>query len=143
MHWFKFDEFFSEVKRVAKPNATFAAWCYSLTRITPEIDRVIADYHFNTLKDYWDDERSYVDERYTTIPFPFTKIAAPEFGITYRWTLAELKGYLNTWSALQKLVADRHYNPLDDLVKQIGTMWKGEAMDIHFPIYLLMTHIEK
>ena len=29
LHWFRFDEFYKEVKRVTKPGGVFAGWIYS------------------------------------------------------------------------------------------------------------------
>ncbi|HEX2996129.1 MAG TPA: class I SAM-dependent methyltransferase, partial [Anaerolineales bacterium] len=41
IHWFNFDEFYREVKRVLKPGGILAAWTYNLAQISPEIDRLI------------------------------------------------------------------------------------------------------
>jgi ubiquinone/menaquinone biosynthesis C-methylase UbiE len=143
LHWFQFDDFYREVKRVAKPDALFAAWTYSLLRISKEIDPLIETHHFNTLGKYWDAERKYVDQEYRNIPFPFTKIDTPVFSIEYEWTTEELKGYLNTWSGLQKFIAVNQYNPVDGLIIHIKSLWKQEKMKIHFPLHLLMGRIEK
>src|SRR5574339_1232447 len=45
IHWFNFDEFYREVKRVLEPNGVLAAWTYSLTEISPEIDPLIHKYY--------------------------------------------------------------------------------------------------
>ena len=143
LHWFRFDDFYKEIKRVAKPAAVFAAWTYSLLRISKEIDMRIEDHHFNTLENYWDAERKYVDEEYRNIPFPFTKINTPFFSIEYEWTTEELEGYLNTWSGLQKFIAANQYNPVDELMIRIKSFWEQEKMKISFPIHLLMGRVEK
>lgn len=143
LHWFRFNDFYKEVTRVAKANSVFAGWAYSLLRISKEIDPLIEDYHYNTLGNYWDEERKYVDEEYRTIPFPFNKMNTPEFIITYEWTLAELEGYFNTWSALQKFISARQYNPVEKLITHIKTSWKEEKMRVNFPIHLLIGRIEK
>lgn len=143
LHWFRFDDFYTEVTRVAKPNSFFAGWTYSLLHITKEIDELISDYHFNTLGNYWDAERKYVDEEYKNIPFPFARISTPDFAIEYEWTIEELEGYFNTWSALQKFIAANQYNPVDELIRCIKPLWKQEKMKIHFPVHLLMGRIEK
>jgi len=142
LHWFRFDDFYSELKRVAKPNAVFAAWTYSLLRISNEIDSLIGEHHFNILGNYWDAERKYVDEEYRNIPFPFTKINTPFFSIEYEWTTEELEGYLNTWSGLQKFIAANQYNPVDELMIRIKPFWKQEKMQIRFPVHLLIGRIE-
>lgn len=143
LHWFRFDAFYLEVKRVAKANSVFAGWTYSLLRISKEIDALIEDHHNNTLGNYWDEERKYVNEEYRTIPFPFKKLATPGFVITYEWTHEELEGYFNTWSALQKFITANHYNPVEELMDRIKTFWKQGKMNINFPIHLLIGQIEK
>lgn len=143
LHWFRFDEFYTEVKRVIKHGGLFAGWTYSLLRITSNINNLIEDHHYNTLGSFWDDERKYVDEEYRTIPFPFEKINVPSFTIVYNWTIEELEGYLNTWSALQKFTAQHNYNPVEDLVKSIKPHWKQERMKIVFPVHLLFGRVEK
>ncbi|MBK5272239.1 MAG: class I SAM-dependent methyltransferase, partial [Bacteroidia bacterium] len=57
LHWFLFDKFYKEVKRVAKPGAWIAVWTYTLPTISLEIDTVIIDFYKNTLGSYWDKER--------------------------------------------------------------------------------------
>jgi SAM-dependent methyltransferase len=137
IHWFTFEDFYKEVKRVAKPGAVIAVWTYSLLRITDEIDRILHEYHFNTLGNYWDPERKHVDDGYANIPFPFTETATPEFRIELNWSLADLEGYLNTWSALQKFIAENSYNPVKDVIKRVSEHWGGrEKREIFFPVHL-------
>ncbi|HKZ65139.1 MAG TPA: class I SAM-dependent methyltransferase [Chitinophagaceae bacterium] len=143
LHWFRFDDFYRELERVAKPKAVFAAWTYSLLNISKEIDELIGHHHFNTLAAYWDAERKYVDEQYRNIPFPFTKINTPVFSIEYEWTTEELEGYLNTWSGLQKFIATNQYNPVDELMIHIKPLWKQKKMKTSFPVHLLMGRVEK
>jgi len=140
LHWFHFDEFYTEVKRIAKPGAILAAWTYSLLRISKEIDGLIENLHFNVLHDYWDNERRYVDEHYQTIPFPFKKIDSPVFNIDYQWHLQDLEGYLNTWSGLQNYIAAGNKNPLPELMKRIRSHWK-DTLPIVFPLHLLIGEI--
>ena len=133
LHWFKFDEFYKEVNRVAKPGAVLAVWMYSLLRISKEIDALIEDHHFKSLDGYWDSERKYVDEEYRNIPFPFAKMDSPSFHIEYSWTIDELEGYLNTWSALQKFILANSDNPVPELIKRIKSHWKQTQMRYVFP----------
>jgi ubiquinone/menaquinone biosynthesis C-methylase UbiE len=143
LHWFRFDEFYKEVERVIKPGGVFAAWTYSLLRTTDEINAMIRDHHYNTLGDYWDEERKYVDDEYRNIPFPFARLNVPAVTIEYNWTIEELEGYLNTWSALQKFIRNNKYNPVDDLLRNIKPHWKQERMKIIFPVHLLLGKISK
>lgn len=139
IHWFDFDQFYTEVKRVAAAEAHLAVWCYSLLRIDKNIDKIIDDYHFNKLATYWDAERKYVDEGYASIPFSFQKIDTPHFEMVKYWTLEDLQGYLETWSAWQKYLSVNNSNPVLPLIEMIRPFWKtGEAQKIIFPIHLLL-----
>lgn len=143
IHWFRFNEFYAEVRRVAKPGAVIAVWAYNLLKISKEIDSIIYDHHFKTLGDYWDPERKYVDESYATIPFPFREIKTPEFRIEVNWSLADLEGYLNTWSVLQKFITANSYNPVGDLVNEIKKQWgDAERRNIYFPVYMRLGTIK-
>ncbi len=144
LHWFQFDKFYTEVKRVSKPGGWLAVWTYPLLNITPEIDNLIGiDFYKNTLGAYWDEERKYVEEHYATLPFPFKEIKCPAFQIRFDWTIEELEGYLNTWSAVQKFIVANNYNPVPDIMKRIKSFWKEEKMKIIFPVYMRMGQVEK
>jgi ubiquinone/menaquinone biosynthesis C-methylase UbiE len=137
LHWFDFEKFYTEVKRVAKPTAVIAVWTYSLLQISKEINAVIEQYHFNTLGNYWDAERKYVDDHYNSIPFPFNEIKTPAFEIKLSWSLEQLEGYLYTWSALQKFIAANHFSPVDDVIAQLQPLWgTEEKREIVFPVHL-------
>lgn len=143
IHWFDFEEFYTEVKRVAAENAFIAVWAYSLLKIEEAIDQIIRNYHFNFLFNYWDAERKFVDDEYKIIPFPFEKINSPQFFIEKQWSLMELEGYLNTWSALQKYMAAKNPNPVPDVIHSIQPLWgPGEKRKIIFPVHLLLGAIK-
>src|SRR5260221_1642843 len=139
LHWFKPDKFYAEVKRLAKPGAWLAVWMYNLPAISPEIDKLVnTQLYKNTLGKYWDYERKCVDDNYTTLSFPFSEIQTPVFTIQLEWTLEELEGYINSWSALQKFIEANKFSPVDQLIKQIQPHWKNEKMKIVFPVYMRM-----
>ena len=143
LHWFATNEFYKEVTRVAKPACVFAAWSYSLLCISPEIDPLIRSFYKNVVGPYWDAERKYVDEEYQTILFPFKEIVAPKFEMVYDWTIGELEGYINTWSALQKFIAANNFNPVPDLIQQIKPYWNSETKRVLFPLHIRMGKVEK
>ena len=144
LDWFHFNDFYAEVQRVAKPGSVIAVWTYSLLRIEPAIDAIVSNYHFKTLETYWDAERKYVDDAYETIPFPFPQIETPSFVITLYWTLEELEGYLNTWSALQKFISANNFNPVKHVIQEMNPHWKaGEKKKITFPIHLKAGYVNR
>lgn len=143
LHWFNFDEFYSEVKRVTKPGGWLAVWMYGGITISPAIDKLIRDHHDITLAECWDAERGHVNAHYTTIPFPFKEISCPKFEMTYQWSLEGIEGYLQTWSSLQKYIAMHRHNPVEELMTQIGKHIESERIQVRFPIYLRMGQVIK
>ncbi len=127
IHWFDRDKFYEEVKRVAKLNTTLAIWGYGLLKIS---------YYVNTVGPYWDKERKLIDEEYKTILFPFDEIKSPAFSFSFQWTLDELKGYLTTWSAVQKFMKEKNFNPVDALIEKIRPFLKSEIIEINFPLFM-------
>ena len=64
IHWFNFDEFYREVRRVLKPDGILAVWTYSLTEISPEVDQVVRQYYYQTLQGCWPERIHYLEEKY-------------------------------------------------------------------------------
>lgn len=143
LHWFDFELFYKELNRVTRPGGWFAAWMYGGITISPAIDELKRQYHDLTLGAYWDKERKFVDGNYQTIPFPLNEIECPTFSMSYEWELDELKGYFNTWSALQKFIAVNGFNPVDELICRIEPHWTGERMTVRFPLHLRMGQVLK
>ncbi|MCU0443581.1 MAG: class I SAM-dependent methyltransferase [Microscillaceae bacterium] len=125
-HWFQFDNFYQEIRRVVKPRAILAIWGYGLMQISPAIDQVIHRLYYQILGDtYWDKERKHLDNHYQTLPFPFALLPAPEFKIQRHWNLAELIGYLHTWSSVQNYIKKNTANPLDLIRDELTEVWKN------------------
>jgi len=143
IHWFKFDDFYSEVKRVAKPDATIAVWGYGLLNISKEIDAYIEAFYSKTIGPYWDSERKLIDDAYTTIPFPFEIIPTPSFEMEYQWNLSDLEGYLNTWSSVQHYISQNGTNPVPVLINKLAALWREEELKkVTFPIFLKLGKIK-
>jgi len=143
LHWFNFNQYYDEVRRVAKPGCLFAAWTYSLLKIDPVTDALIQRYHDETLGPYWDTARKYVNESYRIVPFPFTLLPDPGFIISCHWNTEDLQGYLQTWSAWQQFITEHDHDPVEDLMKQVAKNWMpGEKRLVKFPIHLKMGYVE-
>jgi len=64
LHWFDFDKFYCNVKRVGKKDGIIAVWSYDMHKINPQIDKVTdrLDVDGEILGSYWDKETKYVKE---------------------------------------------------------------------------------
>ena len=136
IHWFDFEEFYIEVKRVAKPQAIIAVIGYGLIKTFDEADAIIADFYFNTLGTFWDAERKYIDENYLTIPFPFQEIETPQFSNELHWNFEHLIGYLGTWSAVKHYIKAKGENPINLIEEKLQKCWGNETRGVRFDILL-------
>jgi len=138
LHWFDFDKFFAEVRRVLGPGGCLAVWGYHLLHCDADIDPVLEDFYARVVGPYWPPERRWVEEKYRTIPFPFEEKPVPEFAMHAEWDLEATLGYLGTWSAVQKYREARGEDPLVELRKKTAPLW-GDPLRvraIRWPIFL-------
>jgi ubiquinone/menaquinone biosynthesis C-methylase UbiE len=146
LHWFHFDAFYNEVRRVSAPNALIAAWCYSLGYFNiSALDEVIKSLYYDILgTKYWPKERSYIDEEYKTIPFPFEKLETPNFSITKKLNFNQLIGYLSTWSAIKEYQKQHQQNPLELIHEKLQSAWGDEESEhtICWPLHCLLGQIK-
>ncbi len=135
LHWFNFDLFFLEVKRVAKKGALIAVFGYGLFKSFPEADKLIQELYSDILVAFWDPERKYIDNSYETIDFPFAEVEQKTFEMKVEFDFEELLGYLNTWSAVKHYKKIKGSNPLELVKDRLSPIWIGKQK-IHFPIFL-------
>jgi ubiquinone/menaquinone biosynthesis C-methylase UbiE len=137
IHWFDFEKFYQEAKRTLKPNGVIAVFGYNLIKINNDIDEVVLNFYKNIVGTYWDSERKFVDENYTTIPFPFQEIKNPGFEIEYEWELEHLVGYFSTWSAVQHYMTRENKNPVDQIIEPLKRSWGNVAKrKVSFPVFM-------
>lgn len=138
LHWFKLEQFWSEVGRVLRPQAVIAAWCYSFVQVVPEIDAVINRYYSETVGPYWDFERTLVEEGYRSIRFPFPETSAPGFAIEASWSLEHLIGYLRSWSATQNFIAANNFDPVGAVSEELRAVWgtPGYKRRVRWPLHM-------
>lgn len=133
IHWFRFEDFYAEVKRCLKPQGLLAVLGYGLFSSNPETNRIIAHFYNDIIGPFWDKERRYLEDEYKTIPFPFRELETPQFNQQYEWTISQLLGYLRTWSAVKHFEKRKNVDPVaiieEDLTKAFG---KKNA--VSFPI---------
>ena len=141
MHWFDFERFIAEVKRVAKSGAVLAVWGYELLNISEEIDAAIVYFYKNIVGSYWDDERLHIENHYASVPFPYEDIRFEVFTQTYTWGIEELAGYLSTWSSVQKFIKQNGYNPVNQFIEGILPLWEEKEMTVKFPVFLKMGRV--
>lgn len=142
LHWFRFEDFYAEVRRVAAPGAFLAAWSYDLMVCgNKDIDAIVHDFYWNVLVkgNYWPPERAHIEVRYATIPFPFEVLAAPSFTMRAQWTCESFLEYLGTWSAVQKYKERNGADPVAEHVSaKLREAWKRPEAPLEFSTELIL-----
>jgi SAM-dependent methyltransferase len=143
LHWFDVAAFYAEARRVARPGGLLAVWTYPRPRFeSPELDRVFAEFHERTVGPYWPPERRHVDAGYDTLPFPFTEMPHPDFGLELQWSLAQVLGYVSSWSATARYRQLLGRDPLPGLQSALGASWpEASAVAVRLPLRLRVARV--
>ena len=107
-------------------------------KIAPEIDAIIRKFYRETTGPFWPPERDLVETDYNNIEFPFSELPPIQFEMREQWNLDQLAGYLRTWSATQKFIAARGFDPVDSLMEELGAFWNNpeQVREIKWPLLL-------
>lgn len=136
IHWFDFDAFYKEVYRTLKPDGIFAILGYGLFSANGDAGKLLNHFYYDIVGPYWDAERHYLDENYTTIPFPFNELETKSFTNEFTWMLGQLTGYLDTWSAVQHYIKKNGTNPVDLIRDELKEYWEKGDKKVTFPLLL-------
>lgn len=138
IHWFDNEPFYREVRRVLKTEGIIAAWAYHLPEICPGIDRVIGHLYYDILGRFWEKEISHIRSKYTRLFFPFEELRSPVFTMKTSWSLAQLTGHLQTWSAVETYREKNGDDPLDLVAPDLLSAWgrPSEPRDVAWQIFL-------
>lgn len=132
IHWFNFEQFYTEVRRLAKKDALLAVIGYGMVRINESINPIINDLYEVAFGAHYAEARTYIDNEYQTIPFPFKEIQTPKFENTFDWSIDQLEGYFSSWSAIQKMKSD----PVATTIRQIKKITSEQNFSVTFPIFM-------
>ena len=136
LHWFDFDRFYDEVRRVAAAGAPLAAWAYDVCRVDPAVDRLVDELYHERVARWWPPERDHVAAGYADIPFPFEPLDAPELFMEASWSPDEMIGYLGTWSAVRRCAAETGVDPLEGVSTELRAAWGETSRLVRWPLHL-------
>jgi ubiquinone/menaquinone biosynthesis C-methylase UbiE len=145
-HWVNHEAFAKEARRVGKKDAIVAVFGYNLFRSTnKEVTGLIHDFYFNVTDPYWEPERKYVERLYQNAPFDFEELQVKKsFKMQTQWTIEQVQGYINTWSAIKKFIKQNGFNPVDKLIEQLKRVWGNkEVVEFDFPLGVRVGRIVK
>lgn len=144
LHWFDFERFYAEVRRVARSGAVLAAVSYGELQVEGAPDTVVSRFYHRIVGPYWPPERKYVDDGYAGIPFPFSRIAAPPFAMQADWNPEQLLGYLGTWSAVKEYKQHQGRDPRELIDGELREAWGDgkQTRRISWPLTLLVGRVQ-
>jgi len=145
VHWFNFDEFYNEVKRVLKPRGVLAVWTYGPPEVSPQINRAVQRFFSETLSGFWPERIRYIEECYLTLPFPFEDIVPPSFAIEDKKDLDQLVGFLDSWSGAKQYLKQKGRHPIEEIWDELSDDWRDEKEKrlVRWPLYFRIGRQEK
>ena len=139
LHWFELVPFYTEVERVLRPRGVLAAWTYGVLHVAgAAIDRLLQEFYWETLQPYWPAERQLVESGYRTLPFALAELTPPAFAMQEDWSLAQLSGYIRSWSASARYREKNGADPAAILAQSLSPLWGDphELKRISWPLSL-------
>ena len=141
-HWVDLDRFYAEVRRVVRPGGVVALWGYYMFQSEPAIDAVLDRYAHQVLAPHWPERMHFNQERYTTLPFPFERVALPKFQAEAHWTLEETRGYMATWSAVQRYQDAHGRESIEEIAADLERAWGGNRrVHLRWPLHMLVGRV--
>ncbi|HET9708034.1 MAG TPA: class I SAM-dependent methyltransferase [Gemmatimonadales bacterium] len=122
-HWFDLPRYYAEVRRVVRPGGLVALLAYGVVHLDRDLNTIVDRFYWQTLAGFWPQERKIVEEGYRSLPFPFPEFQAPAFAMTATWSLAQLLGYVRTWSAVQAIERARGGEAYAGFARALTATW--------------------
>ncbi|MBF0340634.1 MAG: class I SAM-dependent methyltransferase [Magnetococcales bacterium] len=124
LHWFDLERFYSEVRRVLKPEGVVAVWCYGVLRVAGvDVDDLVQHFYQHVVGPHWPPERRHVENGYRELAFPFQVIPPPDFAMAVEWPLEQLLGYFASWSATAHYQKCHDADPVALLAPRLRDAW--------------------
>ncbi|KAH9507381.1 S-adenosylmethionine-dependent methyltransferase [Bulinus truncatus] len=117
LHWLNIEKFLQEVKRILKPDGTFAAYSRFTGRLETESANQLYKDFLMKFKDFMTSKSVVVYEKYRSTKFPFQDFRRFEMEVLDEMTIGKLKGYL---SSVHFLPLYNEVNPGNDELGRFG-----------------------
>lgn len=138
-HWFNMALFNKAVAHCLKPGGLIALMGYTMLRTTHPLQPYIDEIYSGVLENYWFPERKLVDAKLQGLPFPYEEIACPNFYMQVQWSLNDLCGYFETWSATKRYKQAHGHSPVPEFKNKVLTklaLNPEEKINCEIPFFL-------
>jgi SAM-dependent methyltransferase len=134
-HWFDLNRFYAEAKRVGRAGSFIALITYGNLEMDGFLHDLIRVFTFATLKGFWPPERSFVDDGYASLQFPFEEREPPALAIVKELSREALLGYIHTWSSVSNLRRKGNSEVLAKFEAKLKELWGDEpTREVRWPI---------
>lgn len=133
-HWFNEALFMSEARRVLRPEGVLAIWCYELCSVSDECDAIVDCLYRDILGDYWSPERKMVEQGYSGVVMPGVPVPAPKFAMSLEWRVADMLGYLRSWSACKRYETKKGSDPVEVISAKLRSAWGDGVRSVTWPL---------
>lgn len=143
-HWLNLDLFYAEARRVARAKGVLALITYGMLYTgNAEADRLVRRFYSDTVGAYWPFERRIVEDGYRSLPFPFEEIAPPPIEMEAFWSLDDLAGYIDTWSAVKAAEKALGSGLVAALRRELAKIWGApeEKKRVSWPLAMRVGRI--
>jgi len=135
-HWFDAEGFFMEAARILKPEGVLAIWLYEITAVDRACDAVIDRLYTDIVGPFWPAERAMIEEGYVNVVLPGEVVLAPAFRMQAHWSVADMLGYLRTWSACRRYRERHGTDPVAIIEQSLSDAWGRGRRQVSWPMVL-------
>ncbi len=131
-HWFDQPRFFAEAQRCLRSGGLLALVSYGLCEVDG-LRPLIRDYHNGALGPWWPKERATLLANYPDATLPWARVLHPGDVLECQWRVADMLGYLDTWSALVR-ARKAGEDPLATLRPVLTEAWGPAPRTVRWPL---------
>lgn len=141
LHWFDIERFFAEAERVLVSRGVLAAWCYERCQVSDACDAVVDRLYTEIVGEFWPPERRLIETGYAGIAMPGDAIESRDFHMSASWTVADMLGYLRTWSACARYRQEHGDDPVSRIETALRAAWGEGRRAVKWPLTLLASRL--
>ena len=141
LHWLDRSRFFQSVQRVVQKGGVLANIWYQPPVFRDQLQKPIRSFAEDFLGDFWDDERRHIDNGFAEIIFPFPVIFEKEYQVSFKWTLDQWVGFVESWSVIQNYRRVTGLDPVPEFRHELENRGYEKEERFYFPFYLKMYRV--
>ena len=144
VHWFELDAFWSEVRRVARRGAVFAAWVYGTFQVDDETRELLSNPMLEVVDPYWAEGNRICMRGYPPheLRFPFPALPNPGFACELDWTPQQYLAFIQSWSAYGRAKEAGMEDRLKEIEGRALEELSSEPRRVRMPLSLVAGRVE-